>query len=111
MALLAAWRRAGVGVWPLDPAPGPSGVVLLEVYPRAMTGPVVKSCAEARWARVATDPRIPAALRGDAASTEDAFDAALTALGMAEHVEALGSLAAATDPTSLLEGEMWAKPM
>ena len=59
---------------------------------------------------MAADGRIPAGLRADAAATEDAFDAALAALGMAEHAEELGSLVAATDPTSLLEGAMWAPP-
>jgi hypothetical protein len=85
-------------------------VLLVEVYPRAMTGPVVKSSPDARRAQVAADVRIPAALQADAAATEDAFDAALAALGMAEHVDELTSLAAATDPTSLLEGRMWLPP-
>ena len=107
MALLGAWRRAGIGVWPLDPAPGPAGVLVVEIYPRAMTGPVVKSSAIARAAHVAADPRIPDTLRDPAAATEDAFDAALAALGMAEHAEELGSLPALTDPTSLVEGAMW----
>lgn len=110
MALLAAWRAAGIGVWPLDPAPGASGVLLVEVYPRAMTGPVVKSSPEARRGHVAADPRIPVGLREAAAGTEDAFDAALAALGMAEHLDELGSLTASTDPTHLLEGAMWAPP-
>ncbi len=110
MGLLERWRDAGVGVWPLDSAPGPSGVLLVEVYPRAMTGPVVKSSAAARVASVAADPRIAAELREDVAATEDAFDAARAALGMAEHAHALASLAASTDPTDLLEGAMWLSP-
>ena len=110
MALLGAWRRAGIGVWPLDAAPGPSGVLVVEVYPRAMTGPVVKSSAPARAAHVAADAQIPAGLRGDVAATEDAFDAALAALGMAEHAADLESLPALTDPTALLEGAMWLPP-
>ncbi|MCD2193428.1 DUF429 domain-containing protein [Actinomycetospora endophytica] len=111
MALLAAWRAAGVGVWPLDPAPGSSGVLLVEVYPRAMTGPVVKSSPDARRAHVVADPRIPTALRDAAAATEDAFDAALAALGMAEHVDELAGLGPLRDPTYLLEGAIWAPPM
>lgn len=107
MALLGAWRRAGVGVWPLDAAPGPRGVLVVEVYPRAFTGPVVKSSGTARRAQVDADPRIPAELREAAAATEDAFDAALAALGMADHTDALAALAVAIDPTSLLEGRIW----
>ena len=107
MALLGAWRRAGVGVWPLDAAPGPRGVLVVEIYPRAFTGPVVKSSAPARRAQVDADPRIPAGLREAAAATEDAFDAAYAALGMAEHASALAALPAATDPEALLEGRIW----
>ncbi len=110
MALLGAWREAGLGVWPVDPVPNSSGVLLVEVYPRAMTGPVVKSSAVALRAYVAADPRIPVALRDDVAATEDAFDAALAALGMAEHADQLASLAGSTDSGDLLEGRMWAPP-
>ncbi|NMO92150.1 DUF429 domain-containing protein [Actinomycetospora sp. TBRC 11914] len=110
MALLARWRAAGIGVWPLDPAPGPEGVLVVEVYPRAMTGPVVKSSGAARAAHVAADPRIPVELRDDVAATEDAFDAALAALGMAEHVDGPASLGASADPTDRLEGRMWLPP-
>ncbi|HEY2193008.1 MAG TPA: hypothetical protein VGH76_12035 [Actinomycetospora sp.] len=110
MALLGGWRAAGVGVWPLDAAPGPAGVLLVEVYPRAMTGPVVKSSAAARAVTVAADPRVPAGLRDDVVATEDAFDAALAALGMAEHTAALAALPVLSDPTSLLEGRMWLPP-
>jgi hypothetical protein len=110
MALLGASRRAGIGVWPLDPAPGPAGVLLVEIYPRALTGPVVKSSASARAASVAAHTGIPVALRADVAAAEDAFDAALAALGMAEHADELRSLPALTDPTSLLEGAMWLPP-
>jgi hypothetical protein len=110
MALLGRWRDAGLGVWPLDGAPGPAGVLLVEVYPRAMTGPVVKSSPAARAAHVATDARIPVDLRDDVVATEDAFDAALAALGMAEHVDELASLPASDDPVDRLEGRMWLPP-
>ncbi|MFC5065982.1 hypothetical protein [Actinomycetospora atypica] len=111
MPLLGAWRRAGVGVWPLDAAPGPRGVLVVEIYPRAFTGPVVKSSATARRGQVDADPRIPVALREAAAATEDAFDAAHAALGMAEHAAALAALSADPDPTSLLEGRLWLPPV
>lgn len=110
MALLGRWRREGVGVWPLDPAPGPRGVLVVEVYPRAMTGPVVKSSAAARTALVDADPRIPAALRAATADTEDAMDAAFAALGMAEHAAELAGLPARTDPASGVEGRLWLPP-
>ncbi|MCD2188344.1 hypothetical protein [Actinomycetospora soli] len=110
MALLGAWRRAGVGVWPLDPAPGPRGVLVVEIYPRSMTGPVVKSSAEQRRALVDADPRIPPDLRDAAADTEDALDAAFAALGMADHADELAALPARTDPASGIEGRLWLPP-
>jgi hypothetical protein len=110
MALLGRWRREGIGVWPLDAAPGPRGVLVVEVYPRAMTGPVVKSSADARRALVDADPRIPADLRVAATATEDAFDAAYAALGMAEHAAELAALPACTDPASGTEGRLWLPP-
>lgn len=110
MALLGGWRGADIGVWPLDAAPGPAGVLLVEIYPRAMTGPVVKSSAAARAAHVGADPRVPVGLRDDVVATEDAFDAALAAIGMAEHTAGLAALPASNDPTDRLEGRMWLPP-
>ncbi|WP_018332775.1 DUF429 domain-containing protein [Actinomycetospora chiangmaiensis] len=110
MALLGRWRRAGVGVWPMDPAPGPRGVLVVEVYPRAMTGPVVKSSADARRALVEADPRVPTELRAAVTATEDAFDAAYAALGMADHADELAALPARTDPASGIEGRLWLPP-
>jgi hypothetical protein len=71
---------------------------------------VVKSSSEARRAHVAADARIPPELRAATAATEDAFDAALAASGMAEHVDHLAALAASPDPTDRVEGRMWAPP-
>ncbi|MCV4626744.1 hypothetical protein OFC18_32210, partial [Escherichia coli] len=72
-------RLAGAGfrVWPFDP---PRPPFVAEVYPRMFTGGVTKSDPAAR-ARAAAG--LPPAFREIAASTEDAFDAAMTALGMA----------------------------
>jgi len=42
-----------------------------------------------------------------AASTEDAFDATVSALVMAEHVDELRHLPPIHDPTSLKEGLIW----
>ena len=105
MPLLARMRAAGVAVWPFDDA-GPATVV--EIYPREMTGPVVKSSEAARRALVEADARIPAALVSDVVATEDAFDAALSAVGMSERVTALAGLPAAAPGTpEVLEGAIW----
>jgi len=103
MGHLTRLRAAGVAVWPVDAA-GPATVV--EIYPRELTGPVVKSDAAARRAHARADHRVPPALLDAATATEDAFDAAFSALAMAEHAEDLGALGA-TGSRSDLEGRIW----
>ncbi len=105
MPLLARLQNGGFSIWPFDP-PGPATVV--EIYPRLFTGPVAKRdgaqrrryLAESRW-------DLPAALAELAASSEDAFDAAISALAMAEHLGELRQLTPSTDPVTRLEGAVW----
>jgi hypothetical protein len=81
---LARLAASGLRVWPFDARPGP---VVAEVYPRLFTGPVVKSRAAARaaaWEAAAVPA--PAALRELAVASEDAFDAALTAVALSQGV-------------------------
>ena len=94
--MLARLRREGFAIWPFDVR---TLAVVVEVYPRACTGAVVKSdrMARARLARRA----LSAALRDvreRAVASEDAFDAAVTALVMAEHSDELASLDPPDDP-------------
>jgi hypothetical protein len=74
MPLLRRLRAAGFAIWPFD---DPSWPMVLEVWPRLFTGTVVKSNADAR-AAYARDRGLPPEI----AVSEDAFDAAVTALGM-----------------------------
>ena len=106
MPLLARLRAAGVAVWPVDPA-GPATVV--EIYPRELTGPVVKSDAAARRAYARADARVPSGLVEAATATEDAFDAAFSALAMAEHAEVPGGSGPLDAAAGLeeLEGRIW----
>lgn len=105
MPHLARMRAAGASVWPFDD-PGPLTVV--EIYPRMFTGPVVKRSGPARRSALGGDRRVPAALVEDVVASEDAFDAALSALVMAEHLDALAGLRAATPGTpQALEGALW----
>ncbi len=107
MPHLLALRRAGFALWPWDAARAP---LALEIYPRALSGPVVKSRAEAREAHLAGDPRVPRALLATATASEDAFDAAVSALVLAEHLPELLALRRTTDPVELLEGAIWTPP-
>lgn len=100
MPWLPRLRAAGAAVWPVDPA-GPATVV--EIYPREHTGPVVKSDPAARRDHTVADGRVPAHLLADVVATEDAFDAAFSALAMAGHAGELTTLRARGG----LEGEVW----
>jgi len=93
--------RAGLRVWPFDRHPGP---VVAEVYPRMFTGPVVKSRADARaaaWA--AARVPAPAALCELALGSEDAFDAALTAVALSRG----GAAPTEPPPVAAVEGWVW----
>ncbi|MDQ3811284.1 MAG: DUF429 domain-containing protein [Chloroflexota bacterium] len=102
MPLLQRLRAGGASIWPFDP---PGWPLVVEIYPRALTGAVIKSSATARRAYLAQ--RYPLLLESFAVLTEDAFDAAVSALVMAEHGDELSSLAAVDDAEARLEGRVW----
>ena len=111
MALLPRLRAGGFAVWPFDPA-GPRTV--LEIYPGALypattSGRVVKSSWRRRRALLGQwFPEHPEPLIERAAGSEDAFDAAVSALVMARHHRALTALPSLTDdPEYALEGRAW----
>ncbi|MDP9363775.1 MAG: hypothetical protein M3Q10_06050 [Chloroflexota bacterium] len=108
MRLLHRLHDAGFSIWPFDP-PGRPRVV--EIYPRLLTGPVVKKSAEARAVYLAGRyPDLDSEFASVAASGEDAFDAAVSALVMAAHLPRLIGLPAAADETARLEGLIWSPP-
>jgi hypothetical protein len=105
---LARLRHAGFAIWPFDEARTPCA---LEVWPRACTGAVVKSDPHAR-ARLLDErfPRLDAQLRAHAVASDDAFDAAITALVMSSHFGAVGALDTLGNPPhpkAVLEGWVW----
>jgi hypothetical protein len=106
MPMLARLRAAGWSVWPFDP---PRLPLLVEIYPRLLTGPVVKSDAAAR-ARYLGGPEyagLPDAVWAEAAASEDAFDALVSALLMRRHAGEFAGLRQAEDRRTLLEGAIW----
>lgn len=111
MPHLLELRIGGFAVWPFDaPAEPP---VAIEIYPRALYPPSVglprlvkrdRSSRRrhlARW--FAAEP-----LLQRAATSEDAFDAAVSALVMSAHAAELAALPAL--PERALEGEIWLPP-
>jgi len=104
--MLARLRRAGFSVWPFDEPAWPP--VVVEIYPRALTGAVVKSNRDARRAYVDDHhPGLAPELRDLSVASEDAFDAAVSALVMAREESALRALPAIDDPVARREGWVW----
>lgn len=105
MRLLHRLSAAGFSIWPFDP-PGWPRVV--EIYPRLLTGRVNKSDNEARKKHLsAYYPNLDDEMAVLAASSEDAFDAAVSALVMAANLPDLVALSPTTDDETLLEGLIW----
>ncbi len=113
MPMLARLRAAGWSVWPFD---APLLPMLVEIYPRVLTGPVVKSSAAAR-ARYLRQARfhmlvdvLAPGVRAQAEASEDAFDALVSAFVMREHAASFSQLTQAQDEQTRLEGAIWTPP-
>ena len=93
--------RVAFAVWPWE-----AGLPLtVEIWPRLLTGPVVKTSRPARAAHLATLPEVDGALAAVAARNDDAFDAAVSAIALARHGAELRALEPA--PEDELEGRIW----
>ena len=99
----ALHRLAGAGfrIWPFESAGLP---LVVEVFPRVLTGPVHKNSPSERARYLGTVPMRPD-LRRLAAAGEDGFDAAISALAMAARADELPTLPNA--PGYALEGRIW----
>lgn len=109
--LLLRLAEAGFSVWPFSPAHMP---MVLEIYPRLLTGPVNKSNYEARKAyladRCSTDhafEMLDEDVVAKARRSEDAFDALVSVIAMVAKQHSFRGLEQATDPNTLLEGAVW----
>lgn len=103
MPHLRRLREAGFAVWPFDP---PGRLTVVEIYPRALTGPVNKSDRRCRT-RYLRGWDMPEPFRRQAEGSEDAFDAAVSALVAYRHAPDVAALEPAADPDVRLEGAMW----
>ena len=105
MPILKILREAGFCIWPFDPPGWPK---VVEIYPRALTGPVNKSSGDARRTYLRTNyQKLSQRFVIKAVSCEDAFDAAVSALVMLKRTDELAELPQATSRHDLLEGTMW----
>jgi hypothetical protein len=101
MQALHRLAAAGFRIWPFEPVGLPLAV---EIFPRLLTGPVRKSSAAERERYLAEVPMSPEHRRLAGAS-EDAFDAAISALVMSAAAEELRGLP--DEPDYALEGKIW----
>jgi hypothetical protein len=103
---LARLRAGGFRIWPFHD--GPSLPVVVEIYPRLCTGPVVKSDTADRRAHCATAlTDVDAALLEHAFVSDDAFDALCAVVVMARHADDLRALPTLVDDRRRVEGEIW----
>ena len=108
MPALARLRAAGFAVWPFDAPALPERPLVVEIYPRLLTGRVTKSSFAQR--RAYLEERYPGLERRAvelAASSDDAFDAAVSALVMDAAGSAFDRLEPAADGEVALEGAIW----
>lgn len=117
-AVLRRLREAGFSVWPFDApelaAKSPQPMVV-EIYTRLMTGAVRKSNAAARAEYLGRKRKESAAYRAlsrgvleKAKGSEDAFDALVTTMVMAERRTEFAALQKPRDPLHVVEGWTWA---
>lgn len=116
MALLQRLHEVGFRIWPFD-RPKEGAPLVVEMYTRLNTGPVHKSNAAARAAyllrKQKEDPAyatLGRAAIAKAKAGEDAFDALVSCMVMAEHRAQFYRLAQPRDPAYALEGWTWAPP-
>lgn len=100
---LTRLRNGGWAIWPFDT---PSTHVAVEIWPRLLTGPVAKSSSSERRAWLDARTSLSAPIAERASSTEDAFDAAASALVLSRCSDLAETLAVplTSDP---LEGSIF----
>ena len=105
MPYLARLRAAGFAIWPFD---APRLPLVVEIYPRYLTGAVTKTDPNAR--RLYLDRELAdqdPALVERAVRSDDAFDAAVSALRMSRHESDLRRPERARVDEEELEGRIW----
>ena len=109
--ILSRLVKAGFSIWPFDATRLP---MVVEIYPRLLTGAVKKTNAEERTKylkRKQQEETAYASLEEEvltkARRSEDAFDALVSVMEMAARRDDFPRLKQTTDEVTLLEGEVW----
>ena len=100
-------QDAGAAIWPFDI---PKIPVVIEIYPRLLTGKVKKTDRGARidyLTREYPDLNLSNSPAREMVESDDAFDAGVSALVMSAHADGFARLERATKPPKSLEGEIW----
>jgi hypothetical protein len=116
--VLMKLREAGFRIWPFDKpalALKKAQPLVVEMYTRLMTGPVKKANAEARKIYLAKKrkenpeyTRLSRTVMQRALAGEDAFDALVSTMVMAERRNEFATLPKPRDPLHVVEGWTWA---
>lgn len=103
---LAKLRSEGFSVWPFYSTGFP---LVVEIYPRLLTGPVNKSQQPARINYLSAQKfdDLPPDVRACAEQSEDAFDALVSALCMRDQAQSFAALTQTQNPRELLKGTIW----
>ena len=106
MPALLKLRQAGFAIWPFD---APKSHTVIEIYPRILTQKVHKGNKEHReeYFRAERFSRFGTQWIAAASSSEDAFDAAVSAAFMQENLDELRFLPPVTTYEQI-EGKIWA---
>ena len=109
--VLQQLSRSGFAVWPFEV---PRMPLIVEIYPRLLTGEVKKSndAAKSEYLALKTERneayrKLSKEVIQKARRSEDAFDALVSVMAMVERRESFLSLEQASDAITLLEGAVW----
>lgn len=106
MPFLSKVREAGFAVWPFD-EPREGEPMVVEIYPRLFTGAVTKSrCSERYWYLEKYLRNLSSDHWTKAMDSEDAFDAAISAIKLAETLNRPRKRDQ-LDEAIQIEGEIW----
>ena len=104
MPILNMLRSEGFSIWPFDP---PKLPCVVEIYPRLFYGNLKKNRTRERLDFLEPLPIPDKYHRADATCSDDAFDAAVSALKMYDRREEFARLKQTEDAVERLEGCIW----